>query len=85
MKARIIRLGKIGKRLEGPAIGKLLAKFMNNCHEDEIAAVIDCSEIESIGKTVMKVAKKFLKHVPCIYVVNAREEIKKSFNELISI
>ncbi|MGB4026941.1 MAG: hypothetical protein WBK47_01130 [Acetomicrobium sp.] len=84
MKARIIYMGKIGRRLEGPAIGKLLAKFLNNCRDDEIAAVIECSEVDQISKTVIKTASKFIKNVPIFYVVNANEEIKKSFSELTS-
>jgi len=49
MKARIVRLGRLGKRLEGPAIGKLLARFLNNCRNEGCIAVIDCFGVESIG------------------------------------
>jgi len=54
MKARIVRLGRLGKRLEGPAIGKLLARFLNNCRNEGCIAVIDCFGVESIGDAVIR-------------------------------
>jgi len=76
MKARIVRMGKLGKRLEGPAIGKLLARFMNNCRKENVVAVIDCKGVEKIGEAVIKNARVFLSDKPDVYVADAREEVK---------
>ena len=75
MNARIVRLGKLGKRLEGPAIGKLLAKFLNNCKKENFVAVIDCKGVEKIGEAVIKNARTFSGEKPEIYIVDACEEV----------
>lgn len=84
MKARIVRLGRLGKRLEGPAIGKLLARFLNNCRKEGFAAVIDCFGVESIGETVIRNAKRFTKEMPETYIADACEEVAKSLNGLLT-
>ena len=75
MNARIVRLGKLEKRLEGPAIGKLLAKFLNNCYKENMVAIIDCSGVERIGAAVIKNIKLFSGEKPEIYIVDACEEV----------
>ena len=75
MNARIVRLGKLGKRLEGPAIGKLLAKFLNNCYKENMVAIIDCSGVERIGAAVINNIKLFSGEKPEIYIVDACEEV----------
>lgn len=84
MKARIIHLGKLGKRLEGPAIGKLFARFFNNCRDDGCAAVLDCSGVERIGETVIRNAKRFTKKMPETYIADACEQVKESINGLLT-
>ena len=85
MKARIVRLGRLGKRLEGPAIGKLLARFLNNCRNEGCIAVIDCFGVESIGETVIRNAKRFTKEMPETYIADACEEVAKSLNGLLTV
>lgn len=75
MKARIVRLGKLGKRLEGPAIGKLLAEFLNNCRREGVVAIIDCYGVERLGDAVARNMAKFTKEMPEVYVTDACKEV----------
>jgi NADH/NAD ratio-sensing transcriptional regulator Rex len=83
MKARIVHLGKLGKRLEGPAIGKLLAKFLNNCKKENFVAVIDCKGVERIGEAVIKNAKLFSDKKPEIYIADAKEEVVATIMQIL--
>lgn len=83
MKARIVHLGKLGKRLEGPAIGKLLAKFLNNCYKEGVVAVIDCKGVERIGEAVIKNAKLFSDKKPEIYIADAKEEVAAAIMQIL--
>jgi len=84
MKARIVRLGRLGKRLEGPAIGKLLARFLNNCRNEGCIAVIDCFGVESIGDAVIRNAVRFVREMPETYVADACEKVAESLNGLLT-
>jgi len=82
MQARIIYLGKIGRNLEGPVIGKLIATFINNCADENCTAVIDCSEVKKMGPAVLRAAKKYLKKGSkslVIAIVNANDQVRDFF------
>lgn len=83
MKARIVHLGKLGKRLEGPAIGKLLALFLNNCRKENIVAVIDCNGVERIGEAVIRSARTFSGEKPEIYIADAKEEVAEAITQIL--
>lgn len=83
MKARIVHLGKLGKRLEGPAIGKLLALFLNNCRKENMVAVIDCNGVERIGEAVIRSARAFSGEKPEIYIADAKEEVAEAITQIL--
>lgn len=79
IRARIVYLGQIGKRLDGPAIGKLLAKFFENCEKEGFVPIVDCSGVTYIGKGVTNAMKLYPKP-KLLVLANANPKVKKAFD-----